>query len=68
MSGSNRKIQPWYWLATINNTKEKTQSRLTEKKTKHAEEVCRGKIDQVGLQEAPNLQDSIQNHLEYSKC
>jgi hypothetical protein len=48
--------------------KEKTQSRLMEKKTKHAEKVCRGKIDQVGLQEAPNLEDSIQNHLEYYKC
>jgi small-conductance mechanosensitive channel len=41
-SGSNRKIQPWYWLATINNTRRKhkadSQKRRQNMQKKSAEE------------------------------
>jgi hypothetical protein len=51
--------------------KEKIENRHTEKeqrKTKHRETDCKEKIDQVGLQETPHLQDCKQNHSEYSEC
>jgi hypothetical protein len=36
-------------------TQGENTKQFTEKKTKHTEKDCRKKIDQVGLQEAPQL-------------
>jgi dsDNA-binding SOS-regulon protein len=49
--------------------KEITKNRKTQQDRQNTEKRTAGKNkDQVGLQEAPNLQDSIQNNLENSKC
>lgn len=42
---------------------------MTQQKRLNTEKRTAGKnIEQVGLQEAPHLEDSIQNHSEYSTC
>jgi hypothetical protein len=49
--------------------KEITKSRMTQEDGQNAQKKAAGKNkDQVGFQEAPHLQDSLQNHSEYSKC
>jgi hypothetical protein len=68
-SGSNRKTQPCYWLAT--NTRRKLNKNTIEE-TEHTARTAGENIElntqQVGLQETPHLQDSIKDHSEYSKC
>jgi hypothetical protein len=63
-------------ILVSNNTRKNTKrknlktdtQRRNKRKTKHRETDCKEKIDQVGLQETPHLQDCKQNHSEYSEC
>jgi hypothetical protein len=49
--------------------KEITKSRKTQQDRQNAQKRTAGKNkDQVGFQEEPHLQNSLQNHSEYSKC
>ncbi len=62
-SGSKGRTQPCYWLATNKNTR-----RQPKKKKHNTINKTHKNKDQVGLKEAPHLQDFTQNHSEYSKC
>jgi hypothetical protein len=49
--------------------KEITKNRKTQQDRQNTQKRTAEKNkDQVSLQEAPHLQDFIQNHSEYSKC
>jgi hypothetical protein len=49
--------------------KEITKNRKTQQDRQNTQKRTAGKNkDQVGLQEAPHLQDSIQNNSKNSKC
>jgi hypothetical protein len=61
-SGSNGKTQPYYWLATDLNKKDKKQTDRQKGQEKLKERRTGKDYEQVGLQEAPHLQHPKQNH------
>jgi hypothetical protein len=60
-SRSNGKTQPYYWLATDHNNKDKKKTDRHKGKEKLKERRTGKYYEQVGLEEAPHLQDSEQN-------
>jgi cobalamin biosynthesis Co2+ chelatase CbiK len=62
-----RKTQPFYWLATDHNKKDKKKIDRQKGKEKLNERRTGKEYEHVGLQEAPHLQDPKQNHFENVK-
>ncbi len=58
-SGSNGKTQPYYWLGTDHNNNDNTKKQRQKGKRKNKRKT-RKDYEQVGLQEAPHLQDPKQ--------